>query len=293
MFKWIVQVGIGFCFFLLSMDSLTKHLQDEVSQFEVYIQAAVVGAIFAFAANKGYDGVLVLMGGLLGGLFYRSVHFMFSHWISEWAADSLIFFLLFGALPIGGSVYVFTKEKQMIMKPVALLTSFVGSCLVSSALVFCVMLLNGEGHKCPAWVDYLAMLSHTSSEHVCTDVSGYAPLASYGLGVFLFLLSAQKQIQWVAKYDFLCDIFQKKDLDGDGHVSKLEILGAITKEQNVRDHFGMEGMSEDAVKKEFAKHAGGADGTFTLEELFRLYDKAMGDNLKGAVKAREPLLSAA
>merc|ERR1711998_440958 len=102
----------------------------------------------------------------------------FRHWISEWAADSSIFFLFCGALPMACGVYVFTKQKQMIMKPVALLTSFVGSCLVSSALVFCVMLFNGEGHKCPAWVDYLAMLTHTSSEHVCTDVSGYAPLAS-------------------------------------------------------------------------------------------------------------------
>jgi hypothetical protein len=263
LFKYIVFAGIGICVFQLSTIAMAAKVQAGFPMFVIDFVAAGVAVVFIYAAREGYEGVKVLLGFVLGTLGFFGTHIAFSR-ISGSGADGWVFFLVFGTASIALCVHVFKSDLHM--KAIAVLTSIVGGFLCSSTIAFFAVFLTGED-ECPAWILFAVMLANPNSEPV-----GALPREALYLLWFIFSsIGGWMQMVYVTKYHFLSEVFTKKDLDGNGTISKREVLAAIQTEENVKAHFGMQGLSDEEIEEKFLALESSKDGTFTKWQLWKFY----------------------
>lgn len=277
LFKYTVFAGVGICVFCLSTTAMAAKVQAGFPMFVVDFVAAGVAVVFMYAAREGYEGVRVLLGFGLGALGFFGTHIALSK-ISGSGADGWVFFLVLGAGWIALGVHVFKSDLHM--KAIAVLTPIVGGFLCSSSIAFFAVFLTGEDRR-PAWILFAAMLANPNSEPV-----GALPREALYLLWFIFSsIGGWIQMQYVTKFHFVREVFKKKDLDGDGTISKLEVLAAIQSEENVKAHFGMQGLSDEEIEERFLALESSKDGTFTERQLMWFYFKITF--FKKTARARE------
>eukprot|EP00929_Paragymnodinium_shiwhaense_P111159 TRINITY_DN787_c0_g1_i1.p1 TRINITY_DN787_c0_g1~~TRINITY_DN787_c0_g1_i1.p1 ORF type:complete len:437 (-),score=144.32 TRINITY_DN787_c0_g1_i1:49-1245(-) len=175
-FKYLVVGGVAVFVFLLSMSFLENHYEDRFPHQVYQIIAVEAAAALAVVAYKGYDGILVLVGLLLGAVFYYYFHAFCDEHVSAPFAESWGFFLIIGNMCVACGVFLFMAKARR--RAMAFTSSLTGGCLLSSSMAYFAMLLavhfrgklNNEGfdvpEECPAWIDFLEVLLFPSKEPV-------------------------------------------------------------------------------------------------------------------------------
>lgn len=156
-FKAVVVTGIGIFVYLASSSGIKSHWP-QVDNVIMEILAVEFALALSYVAYKGYEGVRVLLGMLLG--LYGAQHLQ-AH-LGQLAGNGWVVLVLGNIFVILG-VYVFTG--RMHKRIAAIVSSLVGGALVSSAIGYFIMLLLVKvrqnlfvGTTVPVWVDFLYTL---------------------------------------------------------------------------------------------------------------------------------------
>jgi len=137
-FKYVVVGFVSVFVFLLSQNVMTSHYSD----FPAYAQIGFsfeVAAFLGAVSWLGYEGIQLLIGGLVGCWLFFYVHLEFAKFVSDPVASKWQFFIIANNVCILLGIVVFWWGK-FHKRAMAVISSVVGGAFVASGISACALM---------------------------------------------------------------------------------------------------------------------------------------------------------
>lgn len=170
-FKWILVAAAFLVACVVAMSDLNAEWASEDGHLLRHIAGLEVGLVAAYAAWRGFEGLVIIVGALLGAAvgYFLQGYFVSMH-MGVFATSGPAIMSLYSVCIIAG-VLAFRFKRHA--KALAILSSLVGSALVASAIAWSITfaaikknLFDDLTPKGGAWLDFFNLLWNPKTEDV-------------------------------------------------------------------------------------------------------------------------------